>query len=103
MQRIESNWRTGRHTLKRIHCRSETSKGVYCLQYDDSKIISGLRDNTIKVGCMHIERWCRNCVLSDILKLESEHSGVYWLSDSCDIYDQILWFIYVTSCYIIVL
>lgn len=49
LQRIESNWRTGRHTLQRIHCRSETSKGVYCLQYDDSKIISGLRDNTIKV------------------------------------------------------
>jgi len=22
---------------------------VYCLQYDDKKIISGLRDNTIKV------------------------------------------------------
>ena len=50
LQRIENNWRTGRHTLQRIHCRSETSKGVYCLQYDDSKIISGLRDNTIKVS-----------------------------------------------------
>ena len=48
-QRIENNWRTGRHTLQKIHCRSETSKGVYCLQYDDSKIVSGLRDNTIKV------------------------------------------------------
>lgn len=48
IERIESNWRTGRHTLQRIHCRSETSKGVYCLQYDDTKIISGLRDNTIK-------------------------------------------------------
>lgn len=23
--------------------------GVYCLQYDDEKIVSGLRDNTIKV------------------------------------------------------
>ena len=49
LQRIENNWRTGRHALQRIHCRSETSKGVYCLQYDDNKIISGLRDNTIKV------------------------------------------------------
>lgn len=48
-QRIETNWRTGRHTLQRIHCRSETSKGVYCLQYDETRIISGLRDNTIKV------------------------------------------------------
>ena len=49
-QRIENNWRTGHHTLQRIHCRSETSKGVYCLQYDDLKIVSGLRDNTIKVS-----------------------------------------------------
>ncbi|CAH1784778.1 unnamed protein product [Owenia fusiformis] len=49
IERIENNWRTGRHTLHRIHCRSETSKGVYCLQYDDNKIVSGLRDNTIKI------------------------------------------------------
>ncbi|ELW66220.1 F-box/WD repeat-containing protein 11 [Tupaia chinensis] len=45
---IESNWRCGRHNLQRIQCRSENSKGVYCLQYDDEKIISGLRDNSIK-------------------------------------------------------
>jgi len=49
VQSIESNWRTGRHELQRIVCRSESSKGVYCLQYDDQKIVSGLRDNTIKV------------------------------------------------------
>ncbi|NXS06109.1 FBW1B protein, partial [Oxylabes madagascariensis] len=47
---IESNWRCGRHNLQRIQCRSENSKGVYCLQYDDEKIISGLRDNSIKVS-----------------------------------------------------
>ncbi|GMT05136.1 hypothetical protein PENTCL1PPCAC_27310, partial [Pristionchus entomophagus] len=46
---IDNNWRTGTYTLKRINCRSENSKGVYCLQYDDDKIVSGLRDNTIKV------------------------------------------------------
>lgn len=46
---IESNWRSGRHMLRRINCRSENSKGVYCLQYDDHKIVSGLRDNTIKI------------------------------------------------------
>lgn len=43
----------GRHNLQRINCRSENSKGVYCLQYDDHKIVSGLRDNTIKI-------WDRN-------------------------------------------
>ncbi|CAK9298741.1 unnamed protein product [Gordionus sp. m RMFG-2023] len=46
---LESNWREGRHSLRRIKCRSENSKGVYCLQYDESKIVSGLRDNTIKI------------------------------------------------------
>lgn len=51
-QTIEANWRCGRHNLQRIQCRSENSKGVYCLQYDDDKIISGLRDNSIKV-CVH--------------------------------------------------
>ena len=39
----------GRHALHRINCRSENSKGVYCLQYDENRVISGLRDNTIKI------------------------------------------------------
>lgn len=46
---LENNWHQGKHRLQRINCQSENSKGVYCLQYDDDKIISGLRDNTIKV------------------------------------------------------
>ena len=29
---IEDNWRCGKHNLQRINCRSENSKGVYCLQ-----------------------------------------------------------------------
>lgn len=49
IESIENNWRSGQHMLKRINCRSENSKGVYCLQYDDNKIVSGLRDNTIKI------------------------------------------------------
>ncbi|PAV80727.1 hypothetical protein WR25_03321 [Diploscapter pachys] len=49
IQTIENNWRTGNFNLYRINCRSENSKGVYCLQYDDEKIVSGLRDNTIKI------------------------------------------------------
>ena len=46
---MEENWRNGRQNLTRIECHSENSKGVYCLQYDDKNIVSGLRDNTIKV------------------------------------------------------
>ena len=49
MQRMEANWKNGRHSLTKIECHSENSKGVYCLQYDEKKIVSGLRDNTIKV------------------------------------------------------
>ncbi|XP_063963412.1 F-box/WD repeat-containing protein 11-like [Lytechinus pictus] len=49
IENIEHNWRCGHHELYRIQCHSETSKGVYCLQYDDTKIVSGLRDNTIKI------------------------------------------------------
>ena len=49
IENMEKNWRSGTHTLQKINCRSENSKGVYCLQYDDQKIVSGLRDNTIKV------------------------------------------------------
>ncbi|XP_071947725.1 beta-TrCP-like [Antedon mediterranea] len=50
---IENNWRCGYHGLHRIQCQSENSKGVYCLQYDETRIVSGLRDNTIKI-------WDRN-------------------------------------------
>jgi WD40 repeat protein len=49
LQSIENNWLKGEPNLQLINCRSENSKGVYCLQYDDGKIVSGLRDNTIKI------------------------------------------------------
>lgn len=49
IKQIEHNWRSGQFQLQKIQCRSQNSKGVYCLQYDDEKIISGLRDNTIKI------------------------------------------------------
>ena len=49
MERLEGNWRSGNFQMEKIPCRSQNSKGVYCLQYDDEKIISGLRDNTIKI------------------------------------------------------
>lgn len=63
---IESNWRNGRHILQRINCRSENSKGVYCLQYDDQKIVSGLRDNTIKI-------WDRSTLMCT--KILTGHTG----------------------------
>lgn len=56
----------GRHKLQKINCRSENSKGVYCLQYDDQKIVSGLRDNTIKI-------WDRNTL--QCIKVLTGHTG----------------------------
>ena len=53
IQNMEENWRKGHHSLAKIECRSENSKGVYCLQYDDKKIVSGLRDNTVKIWQRH--------------------------------------------------
>ncbi|CAH8553037.1 unnamed protein product [Schistosoma guineensis] len=47
--RVEDNWTRGQYHLTRIPCRSDVTKGVYCLQYDKHKIVSGLRDDTIKV------------------------------------------------------
>ncbi|XP_075223160.1 beta-transducin repeat containing E3 ubiquitin protein ligase slmb isoform X7 [Lycorma delicatula] len=66
IESIENNWRMGSHNLQRINCRSENSKGVYCLQYDDHKIVSGLRDNTIKI-------WDRNTL--QCVKVLTGHTG----------------------------
>ncbi|XP_028047929.1 beta-TrCP [Monomorium pharaonis] len=66
IESIENNWRMGRFNLQRINCRSENSKGVYCLQYDDQKIVSGLRDNTIKI-------WDRNTL--QCIKVLTGHTG----------------------------
>ncbi|KAK3557945.1 hypothetical protein QTP86_003865 [Hemibagrus guttatus] len=66
IETIEANWRCGRHNLQRIQCRSENSKGVYCLQYDDDKIISGLRDNSIKI-------WDKHTL--ECLKILTGHTG----------------------------
>ncbi|XKL59809.1 hypothetical protein PGB90_000825 [Kerria lacca] len=66
IESIENNWRNGQFLLQRINCRSENSKGVYCLQYDDNKIVSGLRDNTIKI-------WDRNNL--QCTKVLTGHTG----------------------------
>ncbi|KAL7640465.1 UNVERIFIED_CONTAM: hypothetical protein RMT77_008740 [Armadillidium vulgare] len=63
---LEVNWRMGRYNLQRINCKSENLKGVYCLQYDDQKIVSGLADNTIKI-------WDRN--LLQCYKVLTGHTG----------------------------
>ncbi|CAB0030422.1 unnamed protein product [Trichogramma brassicae] len=66
IKNIDNNWRNGNFNLQRINCRSENSKGVYCLQYDDQKIVSGLRDNTIKI-------WDRNTL--QCVKVLTGHTG----------------------------
>uniref|UniRef100_A0A0N5AB52 F-box domain-containing protein n=1 Tax=Syphacia muris TaxID=451379 RepID=A0A0N5AB52_9BILA len=53
IESLETNWYDGPPVMKKINCMSEQSKGVYCLQYDEQKIVSGLRDNTIKIWSMN--------------------------------------------------
>ncbi|KAG0256762.1 hypothetical protein DFQ27_005517 [Actinomortierella ambigua] len=45
-KRLESNWAHGRHRAKELPGHKE---GIYCIQFDEHKIVSGSRDNTIKV------------------------------------------------------
>ncbi|CAF0989263.1 unnamed protein product [Rotaria sordida] len=66
IKQLETNWRTGNYQLERIQCQSRNSKGVYCLQYDNQKIISGLRDNTIKI-------WDRKSL--ECIKILTGHNG----------------------------
>jgi len=56
IERVERRWMSGDPNTRRVPCRSDevdpSERGVYCLQYDDEKIVSGLRDNTIKIWDM---------------------------------------------------
>eukprot|EP00050_Salpingoeca_kvevrii_P007124 m.293970 g.293970 ORF g.293970 m.293970 type:complete len:445 (-) comp12898_c0_seq1:1883-3217(-) len=45
-QRCLDNWKGGNAAHHRINCESQ---GVYCLEYDENKIITGNRDHTIKI------------------------------------------------------
>lgn len=77
--------------LRRINCRSENSKGVYCLQYDDGKIVSGLRDNTIKIWdrtdlqCVKVGQFSninRYSYIVDLLlsfRIILDSDGTHWL------------------------
>ena len=55
---MQFNWENGHYSLTRIKCHSKKDEeGVYCLQYDDKKIVSGHEDSTIKV-CVYAECMC---------------------------------------------
>lgn len=47
LETVRAAWRSQPPKESTIDCRGN---GIYCLQYDDEKIISGSRDQTIKVG-----------------------------------------------------
>lgn len=46
---MDENWRMGNHDPEVIECNGN---GIYCLQYDMEKVVSGSRDNTIKIWDM---------------------------------------------------
>lgn len=66
IENTKNNWQNSMYKLTRIDCDSGRSKGVYCLQYDDDKIVCGLRDNTIKIWNLN-ELKC--------IKILSGHTG----------------------------
>ncbi|KAF9579508.1 hypothetical protein BGW38_004205, partial [Lunasporangiospora selenospora] len=45
-KRLEKNWNKGIHQAKDLPGHTE---GIYCIQFDEHKIVSGSRDNTIKI------------------------------------------------------
>lgn len=52
LKEVENNWRTGTKEPRMIRCQSGVAKGVYCLQYDAAKIVTGMRDNNIRIWDM---------------------------------------------------
>ena len=53
IQNLEENWRNGHHSLTKIECRDENSRGFNASLCDDNKIVGSLLDNTIKVWERH--------------------------------------------------
>lgn len=52
-QRLEENWRTGKCQPTSLICGGN---GVYCIQYDDHKLLSGSRDCKIRVWDLATQR-----------------------------------------------
>ncbi|KAJ9089943.1 hypothetical protein DSO57_1007762 [Entomophthora muscae] len=55
-QKLEENWASGSCSLRYIPGHSE---GIYCIQFDELKIVSGSRDDTIRVWDMASGRCLR--------------------------------------------
>ncbi|KAF9193349.1 hypothetical protein BGZ51_003623 [Haplosporangium sp. Z 767] len=45
-RQLERNWSQGIHSARELPGHTE---GIYCIQFDEHKIVSGSRDNTIKI------------------------------------------------------
>ncbi|KAF9998619.1 hypothetical protein BGZ65_005889 [Modicella reniformis] len=56
---LEKNWNEGSYFAKDLPGHTE---GIYCIQFDDHKIVSGSRDNTIKIWDLMSGRCLRTYV-----------------------------------------
>eukprot|EP01147_Barroeca_monosierra_P008804 gene8804-1172_t len=43
---LQNNWKRGTHNMRTVNCEGD---GIYTLQYDDTDIFTGNRDDTIKI------------------------------------------------------
>lgn len=59
IQTLKRNWLTGHCKMKRIKCYTNNIKRVYCLQYDDHKIVLGLRDGVILIWDLHNKQFTK--------------------------------------------
>lgn len=54
---LDRRWRSGTYQVREISANAARqdahTAGIYCIQFDDDKIVSGSRDHTVKVWDMH--------------------------------------------------
>ncbi|RUP51418.1 WD40-repeat-containing domain protein [Jimgerdemannia flammicorona] len=85
---IERNWRVGVYRSRAIpsaeNMHEGHREGIYCVQFDEEKIVSGSRDNTIKVWDTHSGRCLRTLVAHTGSVLCLQYDEKYIISGSSD-------------------
>ncbi|RUS24858.1 pyridoxal phosphate-dependent transferase [Jimgerdemannia flammicorona] len=85
---IEKHWRDGTYTRREIPAAENVAdghqEGIYCVQFDESKIVSGSRDNTIKIWDITTGRCLRTLSKHAASVLCLQYDDRYIVSGSSD-------------------